>query len=181
MRTLVCAGEGISLKRCRFSALVFVVKLVNVARETMMLPTVLQTTEARKLGARAAAVVAKLRELAPYAAIELVLPGGSLMALLLWLYRRQRNVAAFATQGMRTSRSSQLAAAIVAVMMVGATAIMASVPRVAMVAPMAATGVDHGRRGIVTRRLVDHGRGCSPGKRIEVDVQMDAGVGGACG
>jgi hypothetical protein len=36
-----------------------------------------------------AAVVAKLRVLAPYAAM-LVLPGGSLMALLLWLYRRQR-------------------------------------------------------------------------------------------
>ena len=40
----------------------------------------------------------KLQELAPYALIELVLPGGSLMALLLWLYRRQRNAPAFATQ-----------------------------------------------------------------------------------
>jgi len=41
-----------------------------------------------------AAVIAKLRDLAPYAAIELVLPGGSLIALLLWLYRRQgRSVA----------------------------------------------------------------------------------------
>jgi hypothetical protein len=38
----------------------------------------------------AAAVVAKLRDLAPYAVIELVLPGGSLMALLLWLYRRRK-------------------------------------------------------------------------------------------
>ena len=36
--------------------------------------------------------VAKLLELAPYAALELVLPGGSLMALGLWLYRRQRKV-----------------------------------------------------------------------------------------
>jgi hypothetical protein len=35
-----------------------------------------------------AAVLAKLRAVAPYAAI-LVLPGGSLMTLLLWLYRRQ--------------------------------------------------------------------------------------------
>jgi hypothetical protein len=34
-------------------------------------------------------VVAKLREIAPYAAMELVLPGGSLMALVLWLYRRR--------------------------------------------------------------------------------------------
>ena len=35
-----------------------------------------------------AAVIERLGELAPYAAL-LVLPGGSLMALLLWLYRRQ--------------------------------------------------------------------------------------------
>jgi hypothetical protein len=39
-----------------------------------------------------AAVVAKLRHLAPYAAIELVLPGGSLIALLLWFYRRRQRV-----------------------------------------------------------------------------------------
>jgi hypothetical protein len=48
-----------------------------------------------KLGISAAAVVAKLRDLAPYALIEIVLPGGSLMALLLWLYRRQRKAAVF--------------------------------------------------------------------------------------
>ena len=50
---------------------------------------------ARKLSAYAAVVVAKLRDLAPYAVIELVLPGGSLMALLLWLYRRQKRGPAF--------------------------------------------------------------------------------------
>jgi hypothetical protein len=50
-----------------------------------------------KLSAYTAAVVAKLKDLAPYAVIELVLPGGSVMALLLWLYRRQRKVTAFAT------------------------------------------------------------------------------------
>ena len=33
-------------------------------------------------------IFALLREIGPYAAIELVLPGGSLIALLLWLYRR---------------------------------------------------------------------------------------------
>jgi hypothetical protein len=44
----------------------------------------------RMLSGHTAAVVAKLRDLAPYAAMELVLPGGSLMALLLWLYRRHR-------------------------------------------------------------------------------------------
>ena len=31
-----------------------------------------------------------LRALAPYAAIELLLPGGSLVALVLWLYRRYK-------------------------------------------------------------------------------------------
>lgn len=35
-------------------------------------------------------VAALLRELGPYAAIELILPGGSLLALLLWLWRRHR-------------------------------------------------------------------------------------------
>jgi hypothetical protein len=32
-----------------------------------------------------------LRQLGPYAAIELILPGGSLIALLLWLYRRHKS------------------------------------------------------------------------------------------
>jgi hypothetical protein len=32
----------------------------------------------------------KLRQLAPYALIELLLPGGTLLALGLWLYRRRR-------------------------------------------------------------------------------------------
>jgi hypothetical protein len=44
--------------------------------------------ERRKLRAYATAAAARLRDLAPYAAMELILPGGSLMALLLWLYRR---------------------------------------------------------------------------------------------
>jgi hypothetical protein len=34
--------------------------------------------------------VAGLRQLAPYAAIELLLPGGSLIAVALWLYRRHK-------------------------------------------------------------------------------------------
>ncbi len=46
-----------------------------------------------KLRAYTAAVFARLRDLAPYAAIELVLPGGSLLALLLWLYRRYKKEA----------------------------------------------------------------------------------------
>jgi hypothetical protein len=44
--------------------------------------------------AHVAAAAAKLRILAPYAAMELILPGGSLMALLFWLYRRQKMRAA---------------------------------------------------------------------------------------
>jgi hypothetical protein len=51
----------------------------------------------RTWSAHTAAVVAKLREFAPYAAIELVLPGGSLMALGLWLYRREKKASLFAT------------------------------------------------------------------------------------
>jgi hypothetical protein len=52
----------------------------------------------RTWSAHTAAVVAKLREFAPYAAMELVLPGGSLMALGLWLYRRQRRAALLPTR-----------------------------------------------------------------------------------
>jgi hypothetical protein len=39
----------------------------------------------------AAAVIVRFKPLAQYALIELVLPGGSVMALLLWLYRRRKN------------------------------------------------------------------------------------------
>jgi hypothetical protein len=46
----------------------------------------------RKFRDYAVTVIGKLRDLAPYAVIELVLPGGSLMALLLWFYRRQKRV-----------------------------------------------------------------------------------------
>jgi hypothetical protein len=45
----------------------------------------------RNWGGYAAAVMVRLKALAPYALIELVLPGGSVMALLLWLYRRRKN------------------------------------------------------------------------------------------
>jgi hypothetical protein len=47
-----------------------------------------------RLRAYAAAVFAKLRDLAPYAAIELILPGGSLLALSLWFYRRYKKAEA---------------------------------------------------------------------------------------
>jgi hypothetical protein len=46
-------------------------------------------------GRRAVAVIVRLKALAPYAMIELVLPGGSVMALLLWLYRQRKHRVAF--------------------------------------------------------------------------------------
>jgi hypothetical protein len=60
-------------------------------------------TPPRTWSAHTAAVVAKLREFAPYAAMELVMPGGSLMALGLWLYRRQRKASLLP----RTARSER--------------------------------------------------------------------------
>jgi len=48
------------------------------------------TLALRNWGGYAAAVIVRLKVLAPYALIELVLPGGSVMALLLWLYRRRQ-------------------------------------------------------------------------------------------
>ena len=46
-------------------------------------------------GGYAAATIVRLKAVAPYALIELVLPGGSVMALLLWLYRRRKNGVGF--------------------------------------------------------------------------------------
>ena|ERR1700730_13911710 len=54
-------------------------------------------TAPRMWSGHRAAIVARLRELAPYGAI-LMLPGGSLLALVLWLYRRQKGTAVLATQ-----------------------------------------------------------------------------------
>jgi hypothetical protein len=63
----------------------------------------------RKLGAYAAAAFAKLRDIAPYAAIELILPGGSLIALVLWFYRRQRPESRIASEEL-TPRSPEMSA-----------------------------------------------------------------------
>jgi hypothetical protein len=51
----------------------------------------------QKLAQRVAAAWATLRALAPYAAIELILPGGTVLAILCWLYRRRRVASASAT------------------------------------------------------------------------------------
>ena len=40
--------------------------------------------------------IALLRGLGPYVAIEILLPGGTLIALALWFYRRNRNRVAMA-------------------------------------------------------------------------------------
>jgi hypothetical protein len=53
------------------------------------------TRALRNWGSYAAAVIVRFRAIAPYALIELVLPGGSVMALLLWLYRRRKNGVGF--------------------------------------------------------------------------------------
>lgn len=43
----------------------------------------------RKLGDWIPLVFATIKELGPYAMLELLLPGGSVLALTLWLYRRR--------------------------------------------------------------------------------------------
>lgn len=55
-----------------------------------------------------AGVPALLRSLGPYAAIELLLPGGSVIALLIWLYRHRANVG---ERGDESARASACAAA----------------------------------------------------------------------
>jgi hypothetical protein len=50
----------------------------------------------RTLRTWAAVAFATLKELAPYAAVELLLPGGSVVALTLWFYRRRKKVPALA-------------------------------------------------------------------------------------
>ena len=50
----------------------------------------------RTPGAWAVLGFARLKDLAPYALIELLLPGGSVVALTLWFYRRRRRVPALA-------------------------------------------------------------------------------------
>jgi hypothetical protein len=47
-----------------------------------------------------------LRNLGPYAAIELLLPGGSLLALLLWLYRRRRAAAGSITAAQKCRQTA---------------------------------------------------------------------------
>jgi hypothetical protein len=68
------------------------------AMESMSPFNARRTPVGPKLRAYTAAVVVQLRAVAPYALVELVLPGGSVMALLLWLHRRHRKVPVLATR-----------------------------------------------------------------------------------
>jgi hypothetical protein len=63
---------------------------LSIVFTSIIRPRVQGTRALQKLSKLAAVGAAKLRDFAPYAAMELVLPGGSLMALLLWLYRRHK-------------------------------------------------------------------------------------------
>jgi hypothetical protein len=56
---------------------------------------------ARNWSVHAAAAVVRLKALAPYALIELILPGGSVMALLLWLYRQRKSGVGFGQSSVR--------------------------------------------------------------------------------
>jgi hypothetical protein len=47
----------------------------------------------RTLRGWAPVVFARLKEFGPYALMELLLPGGSVLALSVWLYRRRRKLA----------------------------------------------------------------------------------------
>lgn len=56
-------------------------------------------------GAWASVVLARLKEFGPYAMMELLLPGGSVLALTLWLYRRRKKVPGFGQISQRASIS----------------------------------------------------------------------------
>ena len=63
------------------------------------------------LAGRLARGIALLRAVGPYVAIELILPGGTLLALLFWLYRRYQrgeSLPPFVARAMSTIRASSL-------------------------------------------------------------------------
>lgn len=55
-----------------------------------LLKLVVEATSFKSLAGRIRAIWAVVKEFAPYAAIELVLPGGTVLAILNWLSRRRR-------------------------------------------------------------------------------------------
>lgn len=48
----------------------------------------------RMLAAWGTVALARLKDLAPYALMEILLPGGSVLALTLWFYRRRKRASA---------------------------------------------------------------------------------------
>jgi hypothetical protein len=60
-----------------------------------------------RLAAWITRILAILRQLGPYAVLEILLPGGTLIALLLWLYRRRVYVRA-RVAGTRTNLEERL-------------------------------------------------------------------------
>lgn len=55
-----------------------------------LLSALILTTGFKALAKRMWMLWAVLKEFAPYAAIEIVLPGGTVLAVLCWLYQRRR-------------------------------------------------------------------------------------------
>jgi hypothetical protein len=55
-----------------------------------LLKAIVEATSCKPLAGRIWAIWGVLREFAPYAVIELVLPGGTVLAILCWLCRRRR-------------------------------------------------------------------------------------------
>jgi hypothetical protein len=91
-----------------------------------------------------------------------------------------KNRTALCIQTPLRSISATIAVVTIAVVMVfRPTAITVALSPFAMVAPLATAVIDHRRWSIVTRRFVNHGRGCSPTKRVDIDVYVGEG-GSAC-
>lgn len=59
----------------------------------LLMKLAVMTTGFRPFTGRARGIWEIVKELAPYAAIELILPGGTLLAILCWLYRRRHAAA----------------------------------------------------------------------------------------
>jgi hypothetical protein len=64
---------------------------MSILKDCAIWCTARWTYALRNVGIHTAAAMERLKTLAPYALIELILPGGSVMALLLWLYRRRKD------------------------------------------------------------------------------------------
>jgi hypothetical protein len=71
------------------------IRLVYSLTRSTVMTTANSMSIVKSWGGYAAAVIVRFKAIAPYALIELILPGGSVMALLSWLYRRRKNEGGF--------------------------------------------------------------------------------------